>query len=702
MKALKRSPEPLYRKLTMPNGVGPPIAVPEGILFTFKDIISTPETPKMDESFTVKGGVELLKLPFVAPIWVIVTAEYPETWWEEIIPIIGAPQVREMAMVLGGNFEVTFPGGFQREGEFKLTTRLYAGPTLPINKVTLPPFPPVATYETTFMVVGEIPEEEKEGFRNLKILSYSKNGGAPVTPPNVLELEVGDRCRVNFSFEHKGSADTGKLYAAIGNYGWAGFDEIIANSKSFSVTPSSDWEPFENSVDIPITTAISPGSGYDLYGKIMGIPGADIFTRYVEDVITITGVPTAGEFRNFSIASYSPAVLGYGDMLTIVCSFEYRGPRYTKADIHAAIGKRGAVFFDEILAKSIALEPFGPDEDWRAYEVEISIPITTAISPGTGYDLYSKLTDIPGADLYDYKDDIIEIIGAPVPELGNVRVLWNDREVAIGDTCRVHVAFDYQGPATSKRLYAAIGNYGWAGFDEILVGSTTITIPETFTWQTYERDVNIRITTAIDPARSPYDLYAKINGVLSPFYRDAATIKEEVPPPPPPEEEYTLTVSVQPTKGGYTSPSGTRTYLEGKQVTIRAYPYSGYEFDHWGGDASGTSPTITVTMDRDKLVVAVFREIAPPTGISFSVELYNIPYWLQPVYEWYIIWRGKTYGRWTSASYAITLDNVSATGAMSVVLKHNGTTHKFTTRTYALEDGVTYRFNVETVTLEGA
>ncbi|GAJ09933.1 unnamed protein product, partial [marine sediment metagenome] len=43
----------------------------------------------------------------------------------------------------------------------------------------------------------------------------------------------------------------------------------------------------------------------------------------------------------------------------------------------------------------------------------VTIPITTAISLGTGYDLYSKLTDIPGPDLYDYKDNIIEIVEVP-------------------------------------------------------------------------------------------------------------------------------------------------------------------------------------------------------------------------------------------------------------------------------------------------
>ena len=41
-------------------------------------------------------------------------------------------------------------------------------------------------------------------------------------------------------------------------------------------------------------------------------------------------------------------------------------------------------------------------------------------------------------------------------------------------------------------------------------------------------------------------------------------------------------------------------------VEITAYPYKSYKFDHWSGDASGTSSTIQVTMDSDKTIVAHF------------------------------------------------------------------------------------------------
>ncbi|GAH57732.1 unnamed protein product, partial [marine sediment metagenome] len=187
---------------------------------------------------------------------------------------------------------------------------------------------------------------------------------------------------------------------------------------SFSVPQSADWESFEKSVDIIITSAISPGSGYDLYCKIMGITGGDVLTEFLENVITITGI-TEGEFKNFSISwSPDPAVLNYGDKLTVTHHFDYRGPRYTGADIRTAIGNRHYLpiipdWFDEILYTIAHLEPFGPNEDWMGYDVDVDILITTAISPGTDYDLYSKLTDVPGADRYDYKDDIIEIVEAP-------------------------------------------------------------------------------------------------------------------------------------------------------------------------------------------------------------------------------------------------------------------------------------------------
>lgn len=279
----------------MADEVGPSIEAPEGILFAFDEISYSPEAPKMDEPFTVKGKINLLKIPFVGPVWVIATATYPETWWEEIIPIIGSPEVRATDIALGGNFEITFPTGFQREGEFELSVRVYAGPTVPLGSIVIPPAPAAATYETTFIVAGKIPPQE-ELFKEFSITSYSKNGDTPVTPPSVLELDVGDRCRVNLVFSHQGPAVSGKFHAAIWHKGLIDpHDEILYKELSFSVPQSDDWETYEASVDIIITSAISPGSDYGLYCKIIGITGGDVFTEFLENIIAISGGEYPGQ-----------------------------------------------------------------------------------------------------------------------------------------------------------------------------------------------------------------------------------------------------------------------------------------------------------------------------------------------------------------------------------------------------------------------
>lgn len=70
-------------------------------------------------------------------------------------------------------------------------------------------------------------------------------------------------------------------------------------------------------------------------------------------------------------------------------------------------------------------------------------------------------------------------------------------------------------------------------------------------------------------------------------------------------ENHRLTAS---TGGGGTvnlSPSG-GIYLSTNVVTVTATPNSGWSFLYWLGDATGTNPVINVSMERDKIVWAVF------------------------------------------------------------------------------------------------
>jgi beta-lactamase superfamily II metal-dependent hydrolase len=89
-----------------------------------------------------------------------------------------------------------------------------------------------------------------------------------------------------------------------------------------------------------------------------------------------------------------------------------------------------------------------------------------------------------------------------------------------------------------------------------------------------------------------------------------------------PPTQYTLTINVS--GQGTTNPSpGTYTYDKGIQVSIIATPASGWRFDHWGGDVSGSSPTFVITIDCNKSVTAYFEQV---TTIGSNVQITKIFY----------------------------------------------------------------------------
>ncbi len=123
--------------------------------------------------------------------------------------------------------------------------------------------------------------------------------GIAVLPGEKLTVMVGDTIRVGATIDYRGPAISDTFYGAIGTRGAFGFDEIIYGSVPVSFPQSFDWLSYELTVDIPVTTAISPGTDYDLYVKLVGHPEAGM--PEVDDVIDVMGV---AEFRDFTIASY--------------------------------------------------------------------------------------------------------------------------------------------------------------------------------------------------------------------------------------------------------------------------------------------------------------------------------------------------------------------------------------------------------------
>ncbi len=257
------------------------------LLWKLKDVTISPEIPRRGEPVVIRGKVDLFGMSYILPTWVLATIVYPENWWEEIIPIIGAPRVREITIGVGGDFEILFPKGLLREGEYEVNLGAYLGPTNPIDGFILPPVPPVASAALLLSVVGDPPTSE-ETIRNFAIKSYLKSGGSPVTAPGVLNVDGGDNIRVNLAMEHKGAALTGhKFHVAL----WkpALLDphlEVVNPEKSFEIPASVDWKVYENYVDIQVPQG---AASYGLYAKIM--KGLDDIVRgdYLSEVVRAVG-----------------------------------------------------------------------------------------------------------------------------------------------------------------------------------------------------------------------------------------------------------------------------------------------------------------------------------------------------------------------------------------------------------------------------
>ncbi len=85
--------------------------------------------------------------------------------------------------------------------------------------------------------------------------------------------------------------------------------------------------------------------------------------------------------------------------------------------------------------------------------------------------------------------------------------------------------------------------------------------------------------------------------------------------------KYTMTTSA--VNGKITKNPQQPIYNIGTQVALTATPNSGYKFLSWSGDASGKINPLTVTIDKDKTISAVFH--TPPTANAGPDQTITLP-----------------------------------------------------------------------------
>jgi len=620
--------------------------LPQGnLLCTLKDITYTPESPRMKEPFTVRGKVELLKIPFVMPIWVLAKVTYPEEWWEELIPIWGSPTVGESQTALGGDFEINFPKGFEREGEFALDVEVHAGPTFSLDKITIPPFPPVASEQMTFIVGGEVPPEET-GFQNFRITGYSKNGGPVVTPPGVLELDMGDKCRVHVAFDHRNSAVTAKFHAAIWQTALLDpHDEVLDAEKTFSVPSSVDWESWEGSIDIIITSAISPGSEYGLYVKIMGITGGDIFTEYLTNVITIIGVPPEeADIKDFGF-KLTKGTYNIGDKVSFTAPFDYKGIAQD-GQLTIEIGTGVYPTFNRVYAYDPIVVSFPVAADWETRGLEGNITLPDVLEPGQTYSVRAKLETLTVKTQEtdtDWSAFDIREVAPPVSDIRNFDFRDEGGTYDLGDRVGYTAPYEYKGKAQGGWLTISLGTGAYPSFfTKHTFARVAVSFEQAMDWASGQLSGSFTLPTTLEPGQT-YNVRAKLETADGKQETDTDWSAFDITA----IETRTLEIDVTPRGTGYvtTSPApidienhwedGDRGKFEvGTRVRVTAHPHSGYEFDHWSdeiqGGVSDDNPEWVSDngyMYDNKAVKAHFREEeVPPEEYEGTISKKQLEY----------------------------------------------------------------------------
>ena len=93
-----------------------------------------------------------------------------------------------------------------------------------------------------------------------------------------------------------------------------------------------------------------------------------------------------------------------------------------------------------------------------------------------------------------------------------------------------------------------------------------------------------------------------------------------------PCDGYILTTTAAPANGGTIDRNpNALNYAPGTLIGVTATPVDGYTFSGWSGASTSTTPTIVVTMDDDRSLVAIFAPISLPDG-PYTLMTTVIPY----------------------------------------------------------------------------
>lgn len=343
---------------------------------------------------------------------------------------------------------------------------------------------------------------------------------------------------------------TVKMFDAVGAPPWV-YAEVIR--KEWTKPEIIEETHYERGFPIPITGEFSIGwrptkegiyevtvvaTPAPLSLPLIGVP--PVIAK--GDMMRVTVGKKVYEVKDLKIVSYGGVVppgklsVSPGESIKVSIEFSYMGPAWRET-LYGALYKRTLGMIDEISGAWDSVDVSIPETPvWGIVSAELNIPVPERPSETVG--IYAKLG---GAVFSKYWDDVIEIteevppFPPPTPplepECRGLKIVDYDSEVFIDKDCRVNVEFEYKGPRINLRMDAAIGNAN-ARFEKIRSEDKIIEAPKTETWHRYEAGVSILVVYPLDPADSPYDLYAGVDYCEPVILRDVIEVAS-IPLKPP-------------------------------------------------------------------------------------------------------------------------------------------------------------------------
>jgi len=459
---------------------------------------------------------------------------------------LGAPEVATLRAAIGDARPV-YLGGFDEVwySDKTVNVPVHVVPTVMRDSITVqitPKLQAAGIYSVYAKVNGGLPKAISPVLTNI-IEVVGVPEAPPALPPvpvlpradiadfdiNLLTLgpfDPGSRGSFTATGKYKGRAQGGSLKVEMGT-GLAPtfFSRFTVATIPVSFSESFDWQDFSFRGNFTIPTNVEKGTKYNIRGTIQTTMEPTKESESDWGVIEITGLPflLISEFSRVEL-SLGYTVINQGEVLNVGVRYSHLGLAST-ARVYVAVGKAHTAFgFDEMAHGEVNIN-VPEDSVIRTRMETVRITIPTSMGPGA-YDVYAKVNEVQSPHVTG-----MVYVAAPAPfaesVFSQVTVAYPTAPIRIGGSCSLRVNFFHIGDGESEWLYAAIGNDGVFGFNEILSNRRAITVPGERTRTYHSEIIEIPITTAIKPGT--YDVYAKIGlGVrplaISPTTRDVIRV----------------------------------------------------------------------------------------------------------------------------------------------------------------------------------